>query len=330
MDLSRIAGKPAITYEINIHKPHPWRAEFPLILAAYYSAQDWDGAFWYYWSDSINKPPKDYADLHSRGLYYSSTSNPWGGVQVYPDEVLLGSLRLAGEIFLSGAIRANEQPARIVIGPDDLIFSPARISAWLNLIYADIRTRGMVLDFSATSSSPPGPEAVPDASVKTSRLGPEVTFDHVRRQMTGTSARARMFVGWPHETTVSLGEGLALHDMKPGQFIAFAAVSQDGQPITQSHKILMTALCTSDNTGFQYNPKATTETGWMGMLKSIVNFGQGPAQIVWPKLAVSLKGRQGTVTWANAFPEKISTEPVDGSVVFDGQRPAAWGEVSFR
>lgn len=324
MDLGRIAGKPSISYEVNIHKPFPWRAEFPLILAAYYSARDWDGAFWYYWSPSHHKPPVDYQDLHSRGISYSTTSDPWGGVQTYDDEVLVSSIRLAGEIFRSGALRADETPAKIVAGADDLIESPAKMSSWMDLVRTNMRTRGAVIDFSSAGTNHQALDATPRATPKSSRLGPDVTFDHTHRQMIGISDRARIFVGWPDKSEVMLSDGVVLRDLKPGQFAAFAMVSQDDLPISQSHKILMTALATGENAGFQYDPKATTEIGWPGMLKSIISLGGAPAQIVWPTLSVVLTGRSGKVTWFNAFPSQIEVEEFSEQIRFDGIRAAAW------
>lgn len=330
MDLGRIVGKPTVTYETNIHKPFPWRAEFPLILAAYYSARDWDGAFWYYWSPSNRKPPVDYADLHSRGINYASTSDVWGGVQIYDDEILVSSLRMAGEIFRVGALRADEHPAKIVIGPDDLIWSPAKMSTWMDLVRANIRDHGAVIEFGSKDTDRPVPAGEPKVMPRASHLGRDVRFNHVKRQMISEAEKARMFVGWPDASEISLGKDVTLRGLTPGQFIAFAMVSQDDLPIAQSHKILMTALSTGENTGFKYDPASTTETGWPGMYKSIVSRGEGPVQIVWPKLDVVLSGRKGKITWFNAFPSPIGVEEFNEQIHLDGIRAAAWGEVEFR
>jgi hypothetical protein len=66
------------------------------------------------------------------------------------------------------------------------------------------------------------------------------------------------------------------------------------------------------------------------MFGGIVSMGEGPVQVVWPKLTVSVGSRKGECTWFNVLPEAIGTEPVDGQIKFDGMRPAAWGEVEFR
>lgn len=329
MDLGRIKGKPTVTYEINIHKPDFWRAEFPLVLAAYYSARDWDGAFWYYWSPSNHKPPVDYADLNSRGIKYASTSDVWGGVQTYDDEILVSTIRLAGEIFKSGALAANGHPTVIPIGADDLIWSPAKMGTWMDVVRAQMRTRGAEISFKSDDSNRKIPEALPNVMPKFSRLGPDVKFNHTLRQMTGISDRARMFVGWPDKPEVALGDGVILKDLKVGEFIAFALISQDDLPVNKSHKLLMTAMSTGENTGFKYDPKATTETGFPGMYKSIVSAGEGPVEVVRPRLSVVLPGRSGKVTWLNAFPSPIGVEEFTNQIQFDGIRATAWQEVQI-
>jgi hypothetical protein len=41
--------KPVVLYETNIGRPNPYRAEYPIKLAALASYEDWDGIFWHYW-----------------------------------------------------------------------------------------------------------------------------------------------------------------------------------------------------------------------------------------------------------------------------------------
>ena len=331
MDLGRIAGKPTVSYEVNIHKPAPYRAEFPFAIAAYDSARNWDGTFWYYWADWNEKPAKTYEQYVQTGLHYASKSNAWGGVGIAPDPIQVAALKVAGTIFKTGAIRADEHPARIVVGEDELVWSYGRMGEWMGLVRSAMRNGGGELDFNFKQTPrDPGLFTQPQTMPRASRLGPDVRFDHAKRQMVVDNDKVKMFVGWPDSSTVSFGHGIAINDLKVGQFIAFVLVSDDCLPLERSKKVLLTALSTGENKDFKYDPSATKETGFPGMFGGIVSMGEGPVQVVWPKLTVSVGSRKGECTWFNVLPEAIGTEPVDGQIKFDGMRPAAWGEVEFR
>ncbi len=49
IDSFTVENKPIVLYETNIGRPNPYRAEYPLKLAALASYQNWDGVFWHYW-----------------------------------------------------------------------------------------------------------------------------------------------------------------------------------------------------------------------------------------------------------------------------------------
>jgi len=330
MDLGRIAGKPTVSYEVNIHRPAPYRAEFPFVLTAYDSARNWDGVFWYYWMDGNDKPANTYAELNAGDQTYASTGDAWAGVGTYHDPIMVAALKVAGTIFKTGAIRADEQPAHIVVGPEELVWSFGRIGTWMEIVRTAMREGGAVIDFDSHDPSRNPDQFVPQPSPKTSRLGPDVRLDHVKRQMIVDAAQVKMFVGWPDAPEVSFGDDISINDLKVGQFIAFAMVTEDGLPIARTKKLLLTALATGENTGFKYDPKATTKTGWDGMIASVISSGEGPVQVIWPKVSVSLGNREGNCTWFNVLPEVIGREPVKGQVSFNGQRPAAWAEVEFR
>jgi hypothetical protein len=328
MDLGRIKGKPTVTYEINIHKPAPYRAEFPMIVSAYDSARNWDGVFWYYWAD-YKRAPRTYEDVNNEGLRYASLSDPWGGVSTASDPIMVSAIKVAGTIFKTGAIRADENPARIVVGPDELAWSYGKMGAWMEIVRGAVRTRGAEIDFN-DSATPRDPDLVtPQTLPKRSRLGPDVVIDHAKRQMVVDAAKAKMFVGWADSENVSFANGISVSGMKPGQFIAFALVTEDGQPVETSKMIILTAISTGENKDFKYDPAATKETGWLGMRQAIVSAGEGPVEVLWPAVTVTLGNRKGNCTWFNVLPEAIGTEPISGQVTFDGVRPAAWAEVEF-
>lgn len=332
MDFGRVEGKPTVTYEINVQKPAPYRAEFPLLVASYTSSQDWDGVFWYFWMSSDSKPVKNYDDVKNGYLHYSSLADEWDGVNISCDELLLASMRLGGLMFRQGLVRPAPYPVRLSLSEDDLIWSFNSMSAWSRLASSANYRRGSRVKFlpqGAKSTEPPCPPPGMEAGDH-ARLGPDVTIDHTRRQMISDSANVKMFVGWPVNNVVGFNGGIRLRGIEPGKFIAFALVSDDGQPIARSNKLVMALLGTGENKGFIYDPKASKSTGFTGMLEGIVDQGDGPVLIDWPKATIELGNhRTGTCTWYNALPGVIESQKFSGNIEFDGRRPAAWAELAL-
>lgn len=333
MDLAPIKGKPTVTYEINVHRPAPYRAAFPLVVSAYTQSQDWDAVFWYYWMDGgpLTPSPLNYKEIRDEGyLRYDSISDQWAGCNVSCDEVLLASLHLAGLMFRQGLLRPAPYPAAIALSPDDLIWSYNSMGAWMKVISSAEDRTGSRLKFLPAGAAPRGMPTDAPETPATSQYGPDVRIDHVKRQMYCDSASVKMFAGWPSGSVVGFSDGIRLKGLTPGKFVVFALASDDGRPIAQSKKLVMTLQATSQNTGFVYDPKASKSTGFIGMLEGIVNKGENPVVIDWPAATVELgSGRSGTCTWFNAFPQALETQKVSGSVVFDGKRPAAWAVVTL-
>jgi hypothetical protein len=331
MDLAPIKGKPTVTYEINVHRPAPYRAAFPMVVSAYTQSQDWDAVFWYYWMDGgpLTPSPLNYQEVRDQGyLRYDSLSDQWAGVNVSCDEILLGSLHLAGLMFRQGSLRPAPHPAQIALSPDDLIWSYNSMGAWMKVISSAENRTGARLRFLPDGTAPRGiPTDAPDSPAMT-QYGPDVRIDNAKRQMISDSANVKMFAGWPTRPVVGFSDGIRLTGLEPGKFIAFALASEDGRPIAQSKKLVVTLLGTSQNTGYVYDPKASKSTGFIGMIEGIVNKGENPVVIDWPAATVELgAGRSGSCTWYNAFPEAFEKQAFSGSIVFDGKRPAAWAHV---
>lgn len=334
MNLAPIEGKPTIIYEINVHRPAPYRAAFPLVVSAYTQSQDWDAVFWYYWMDGgpLTPSPLNYQEIQKDGyLRYDSMSDQWSGVNISCDEIELASLHLAGQMFRQGLLRPAPNPARVALNREDLIWSFNFMEAWMNLTSSFGSQIGNRIKFLPVGGKVRDVPTNSFGAVQNGRYGPDVRMDFGKRQMFSDSARVKMFAGWPEQAEIEFSDGVRLTGLEPGKFVAFALVSDDGQPVATSQNLLMTLLATSDNTNYVYDPAASKDKGFIGMIEGIVNKGANPVIIDWPRATVELgAGRTGSCTWYNAFPSVIETQEIDGSVVFDGVRPAAWAHVKLK
>ncbi len=331
MDMGNVADKPMVTYEFNVHKPAPYRAEIPYIMASYISNNDWDGFFWYHWMNSSQATPKNNDELLEMPLIYDRVVDRWGGVVVSSDEVLVSAIRMAGKMFMSDSIRKTDNPVRFVVGHRQFvdpnidiksIYKPMKIASW---------TRGMDIDFSLNGSGSHVSETSPVSwSEGEFRIGRDVVFDDVKRQLIIDSPTAHAFVGWPDESVITFESGLQISGYPIGKFVAFSVVSEDAGPIANSKHLSISAQSTSENTGHIYDPLASKEKGFKGMLQGLVKPGGAPVIFDRPTLTVKIPGqRVGMAHLYNAFPERIAEQPFQGEFTFDGEQPIAWVEIVF-
>lgn len=332
MDIGNVADKPMVTYEFNIHKPAPYRAEIPYLIAAYISSNHWDGFFWYHWMTSGQPTPQDNEELLEQPIHYAIETNFWGGVVTSSDEVLVSAIRMAGEMFKSGAIREAANPVRFVVGHQQFadpnvkitpLHTPMRIAGW---------TRGMEIDFRPNRHdhglAVEAPVSWPEESF---RLGHDANLDSDRRQLVIDSETAHAFVGWPNESVISFSSGLKISGYPLDKFLAFSVVSKDGRPIGQSSRLLASVQGTSRNTGYNYDPLVSQDKGFPGMLQGMVSPGRAPVIINRPELTMDFPdSRHGVAHLYNAFPEQFAEQAVDGQFIFDGEQPIAWVEIYFK
>lgn len=333
MDLAPVKGKPTVIYEINVHRPAPYRAAFPLLVSAYTQSQDWDAVFWYYWMDGgdLVPSPLNYQEVRDKGyLRLDSMSDQWAGVNVSCDEILLATLHLGGLMFRQGLLRPAPYPAQFALNDEDLLWSFNSMEAWMKILSSANYRTGSRISYLPPGEKPRGIPADPPKMSDHARLGPDVRLDHAKRQMISDSANVKMFAGWPTAEVVGFSDGIKLKGLTPGKFVAFALASDDGLPIAKSKKLVVTLQGTSQNTGYVYDPKASKSTGFIGFLEGIVEDGEPPVIIDWPAATVEIgPGRSGTCAWFNAFPESFEEQKISGSIVFDGKRPAAWARIAL-
>ena len=95
LEHNRPINKPFLCYETQYGSPSKYRAEWPILIAALGSVQDWDAANYHYWS--FNQ-----YDLTKDAPYGGALAWPGSGAYQYDytsDEVEQATMRAAGAIF---------------------------------------------------------------------------------------------------------------------------------------------------------------------------------------------------------------------------------------
>ncbi len=328
MDAGTVANKPTVVYEINVHKPAYYRSEYPFMVGSFAAGQDWDAVFWYHWMRRNDSTPLVSADLLNQGLSYSVPKNAWGGVVIHSDEILVGALRVMGEAFVRGVITPADKPVTISVGRDALT-RPDLQSYWKRLIGISTFNEGSRIEFTPNlTTTMPSQKMRADWPSDASTLGSDVTYAYSDRQLRIDSPEFHAFVGWPGDSAIKFSSGLTFEPDDKNAFVTFAVLSLDGLPIAKSQRLLMTLLGQGENSDFVYDPSVTKETGYKGMLESIVDTGDVPVQISRPKASVGFPENQyGVARFYDAVPLLIEEEKFSGKLSFDGDRKTTWVEI---
>lgn len=117
LEHNRPVGKPFLCYETQFGSPSKYRAEWPILIAALGSAQDWDGANYHFWSFGQY-------DL-TKAEPYGGQGLAWPGDGAYQydytsDEVEQATMHAAGAIFRNRLVAAAPKPTLFSFGKSAL------------------------------------------------------------------------------------------------------------------------------------------------------------------------------------------------------------------
>jgi len=301
-----VQGKPMVVYETNTLKPDWWRAVYPMWIAAFASTHDWDGIFWYTWGDGTVPDQFDDDTYSATGLRYASVGHQWHGIVIATDEVLLASLRAAGEIFRGYHLPCTADPVIVTIGEQDLL-GPRLWVGDINVPYPDdapppwkrahalgatdflhtVRYR-FDMDQNGSSVSRPLIPRVPQPCNPV----PGLTYDWKRGLMVIDTPAAKAAVGFIDET-VSFADEVELTNVAgiDPRFLCFALVSTDGQPLPKARRALLVLTTYGENPGRTLWPDPDAVRGNQPRFAKIVqSWGRGPAAIARPSATIHLDG----------------------------------------
>ncbi len=302
-----VLGKPTVVYETNTLKPDWWRAVYPMWIAAFASTHDWDGIFWYTWGDGTVLDQFDNDTYSATGLRYASVGHQWHGIVIATDEVLLASLRAAGEIFRGRHLSCTADPVIVTIGARDLL-GPRLWVGDIDVPYPEdaplpwkrafalsatdflhsVRYRyDMGRDDSSTSRP-----LIPRVPQPCNPV-PGLTYDWQRGLMVIDTPTAKAAVGFVDET-VSFGDEVKVADITglDPRFICFAFVSTDGRPLREAGDAILVLTTYGENRGRILRPDPDAVTANVSRFAKLVqSWGVGPPDIARPSATIQLGSR---------------------------------------
>ncbi len=329
LEHNRPEGKPFFVYETQLGGATKYRAEWPMLIAAAGSIQDWDAACWHFWSFN------NY-DLASPTPYSTKShlSFPGNGAYQYDytfDEVEQAAMRAAGAILRN----SHAAPA-----PKPTLFSwglPALLDP-RSMDYAGDYDGGKgLMDMMATAYTygeriaidpqqkeflkTRGPVVRKDGFEKPSPLqaSPHVTHDyhkgHVLFDAPGVASYTG-FLGQYGGATVAFRNGVTLRDVRHSdpkntpfpsgaeRYTSFTLVSEDGKPLAQCQKALLVLVSASFNTGLKVTTKPGGELDW--------KWGDGPVLVTRVGASIVAPALVGMRYRCIDFDERVLAQGVIG------------------
>ena len=325
-----VADKPFVIYEGNVHKPAPYRAEYPLFDALAACWQDYDGVFMH--ALGALKPRDD--EPWTEPLTYAF-NGPWktlfDGCLAWTDEIQCAGFRTAGEIYRQGLVAPAPRPATVTIGRR-AIYGPEYYrygrglwderQALPSLEWTQTVHGGRILydpTWDGTVKTQGQIAAQPTTAVTWGR-GPEVRWDWPRGQVVvdtpGCSALAGF--GWRNHR---FSTGVAISGLNR-PYVSITLASQDGAPISSSRRLICSCLSTGENTGLRVDATKMKSFALQGgrryvhgaesLQAMVVDPGTAPVRIQRVTCTVSLPRLPGRVCRKLDFSLKcIAEQPAE-------------------
>ena len=273
----RVAGKPFTVTEYNHAAPNDFASETVPLILGYAAAQDWDGVFLF----DYNGDRDTWNPGKIRGYF-----------DVDSDANKMAFLPSMARVFLGGDIASLRATTTLTIPRDQLVPLMARsmdgsvyngsvANLWrrLGLTRDDLLDSRLQIKLAAAGSE-----------AQLERSGPRAagqwkwSWKGGRGVVSIDAPQAKGFVGRVGDSFVvgPLQAGaLTVSGVKSSnQWAALTLVARDGQPISQSKQMVLTALNRAENQNMKWNAERTSVGN---------NWGQGPTQIEVPAAHVEIQ-----------------------------------------
>jgi hypothetical protein len=325
IDSNTTEGAATILYETNNSRPDPFRAEYPLKLAALAGWQDWDGVFWHYWG--AGESDESYLTTL---LQYPAVTHYWTAVYQENDPVMCAAMALGGRMFLHQDIHPAPKPVIAQVGGGS-------IYGYNNYNGIDVAgqtfARGAKTRFEPQSptgvlldGSPP-PVDAPKRLEGAVAAGDEIIWDWPNGRLIIDSPNAKAYAG-KFTGPFKFKDGIVLGGVNTPS-VNFAMVSTDGRPIVgadASRRIVMAAVADARNTDFQFN--WDVHGGPVEMAKAVISKGRLPVLVdpvnynIW--FPTSLDGKFSRYDFAL---RPLDERPISGTNIVAQQGPTPFMSV---
>jgi hypothetical protein len=238
LGIYRVAGKPFTITEYDHPAPSQYAAEMFPMIASYAALQDWDGLFQFDWG-GINP------DSGRIAGYFSLQQHP----------AKLAFLPAAALMFRRGDVDAAAAVATLMIPTgkvDEWTAENISMSAaWkqAGVSASDLLSHRLELRFSEGGK----------LEARVAKAGAStVSWDAEALLYTVDASAVKAVVGRCAGRTVSLGGVEFNVKSNSHQFAVLTLNALDGQPVTQSHRLLLAAAGNVENTGMGWNADHTS------------------------------------------------------------------------
>lgn len=290
MEVGKIPGKPFFVYEFQMNNPDKYRAEVPYRMAALGAIQDWDIINWHLFgrpADPAEENP------YSQPIHLSHAGGGGGsaveGVHYKNDEIYASAMRAAGLFFTHGSLKTVEKHTVMTFGRRSL-YDP--VSADYGRSFGDLGLKiaptawqygcHMKIDPAREDDRADG-RTVERGLMEINPVRPtdQIAFDWQKGCMLFDAPAGVAWAGFfaQQPGPVRFSNGIVLSDVAvkndegvnypvaaDERYIAFAAVAEDGRPLAQSSKVMLSLVSTSFNWGFKLDEEsvAAGDLGYRG------------------------------------------------------------------
>lgn len=287
MEVGRIPGKPFFVYEFQQTNPDKYRAEVPFRVAAIGAIQDWDIINFHLFGR-----PDDPADpqAYRGGLHQNVYDPKWPGATVEGvhfknDEIYAAAMKTAGLLFRH-ALKPVEKPTVMTFGRRSL-YDP--MSGEYGRSFGDLGAKiaptawrhglHMRIDETQDKDSVEG-RTVERGLHEANPIRPtdQITFDWQRGFLAMDAPAGVAWTGFfaRHGGPVRFANGIVLDRVRvinedgvnypvteDELYVSFAVASQDGKPLTETSKAVLSLVSTSFNHGMKLD-EASVAIGDLG------------------------------------------------------------------
>ncbi len=281
-------GKPSTISELNWPPPNRWRAEMPLLVAAYGALQGSDGIF-FFASDG---------EGWAQHLTKFSISDP----------VVEGQFPATALAFRTGLIRTGGVSRQIQAKLSDLLaLKGAALDPIDPLAYLTGRVELDITDQGGPSRGPDLSALIDRRAHRVRSMTGELNWDYGRGLMTVDAPSAQGATGFLSRAgTIKLSK---LTIQSPLEYGAILLVAMDGRPIAASHKMLLQVMSEESNSGWSAPGKG---------LRKILEVGGPP--IVVKRLAGTLAIDRPDAAALKVQPLDVNGYPSSAAASLSGGR----------
>ncbi len=358
MEVGRVPGKPFFVYEFQMNNPDKYRAEVPFRIAALGAIQDWDIInFHLFGRPSDPDLPEPYSAPIHMSYYDGPKGSPGAsveGVHFKNDEIYAAAMKTAGLMFREGVLDPVKNPTVMTFGSKSL-YDPRSASYGqsfgdLGLKIAPTAWRYgcyMQVDPTVENDSVSG-RTVERGLDEANPIRPtdQITFDWQRGFMKLDAPAGVSWTGFfaRQDGPVKFADGIELDKVSvindPGVnypvgddelYISFAAVAEDGKPLAESKKVVVSLVSTSFNNGFKLveenvarGDMGHTKKPYQGMTRGGGGDGKPPVAYVRAGATVIAPPLAGMkYKWLNWHFKPIGEGEVgaDGKLVIPADKP---------